>query len=69
MFCAVKTDSKPPPPDPFEPFKVRYPPEESVRLDPYAHVRSLTSLLLSADRRSCGAMGGRLHCVNVGGPG
>jgi lipoate synthase len=23
MFCAVKTDSKPPPPDPFEPFKVR----------------------------------------------
>lgn len=22
MFCAVKTDSKPPPPDPFEPFKV-----------------------------------------------
>lgn len=21
MFCAVKTDSKPPPPDPFEPFK------------------------------------------------
>jgi lipoic acid synthetase len=23
MFCAVKTDTKPPPPDPFEPFKVR----------------------------------------------
>jgi lipoic acid synthetase len=23
MFCAVKTDAKPPPPDPFEPFKVR----------------------------------------------
>ena len=22
MFCAVNTDSKPPPPDPFEPFKV-----------------------------------------------
>jgi lipoic acid synthetase len=22
MFCAVKTDAKPPPPDPFEPFKV-----------------------------------------------
>jgi lipoic acid synthetase len=21
MFCAVKTDTKPPPPDPFEPFK------------------------------------------------
>ena len=21
MFCAVKTDAKPPPPDPFEPFK------------------------------------------------
>lgn len=25
MFCAVKTDVKPPPPDPFEPFKVRIP--------------------------------------------
>ena len=24
MFCAVKTDTKPPPPDPFEPFKVSY---------------------------------------------
>jgi lipoic acid synthetase len=23
MFCAVNTDTKPPPPDPFEPFKVR----------------------------------------------
>ena len=24
MFCAVKTDGKPPEPDPFEPFKVRF---------------------------------------------
>lgn len=39
MFCAVNTDSKPPPPDPFEPFKVRNflvdicPPDETATDD------------------------------------
>lgn len=65
MFCAVNTASTPPPPDPFEPFKVCHSKVSHVKRCMLASHSCFCSF--TVDGGSSDTVGSRLHCFDVGG--
>lgn len=69
MFCAVNTASTPPPPDPFEPFKVLRSTISYMYMKKCLLISHSCYCAFTIDGGSSDAMGSGLHCLDVGGSG